>query len=324
METTNLVIRAAATTPELAFADDLDRARAYASASKSANTRRAYRSDWADFSAWCTERGLHALPAEPATVAVYLSARAEVLVVATLRRRLSSIAVAHKAAGYASPVDQHPVPEVMAGIARTKGAASNGKRPVFVEDLRAMLAVLGEGLRAARDKAVLLLGFATGCRRSEIVALDVADLAFSAQGVTVLLRRSKTDQEGHGRRVAVPFGRVPDTCPVRAVRAWLGAAAVAEGPVFRAVDRTGRVSVARLTAQVVRLIVLRVARTAGLDVANLGAHSLRSGLVTSAVIGGASELAIMRQTGHASVAMVRRYTRDANLFRGNVVNTLGL
>jgi site-specific recombinase XerD len=310
---------------DLALAEDLHRARDYVAASKAENTRRAYKSDWADFSAWCSGRGLVSMPAEPTTVALYLSANADVVKVSTLRRRLSSIAVAHRAVGHDSPTSKEPVTSVLAGIARTKGVAACGKAPVLVDDLRAMVGVL-ETTKAIglRDRALLLLGFATGCRRSELVALNVDDVAFSAQGLTLTLRRSKTDQEGVGRKIGVPFGRSEATCPVRALKVWIERAGLIEGALFRAVNKAGVVSKARLTAQVVRLIVLRTAKAAGIDASNLGAHSLRSGLVTSAVIGGASEIAIMRQTGHASVAMVRRYTRDADLFRGNVVNAVGL
>lgn len=313
-----------ATRREITMAADAARAREYVSASKAENTRRAYRSDWNDFAAWCAARGVVALPAEPAVVGVYLAARAEKLTVATLRRRLASIAVAHRAASLPSPTTKEPVVSVMAGIARKKGTAARGMLPVLVEDLRWMLDALPQNLRGLRDRAVLLLGFATGCRRSEIVALDVHDTAFASKGMTVLLRRSKTDQLGEGRRVGVPCGRHRETCPVAAVRAWLEAAQLSEGPLFRGVDRAGRVSHKRLSAQVVRLVVKKYAEAAGLDPTNLGAHSLRSGLVTSAVIAGASELSIQRQTGHASVAMVRRYTRDADLFRGNAVSAIGL
>lgn len=313
-----------AATTALTLAEDLDRAREFVSASKAANTRRAYASDWADFSNWCAQRGGVAMPADPTTVALYLASRANTLSVATLRRRLSAIAVAHRTADYDSPTDREPVTSTMAGIARTKGTRSNGKSPVLIEDLRRMLDVLPSNLRGARDRALLLLGFAMGARRSELVGLDVADIAFASHGMTILIRRSKTDQFGEGRRVGVPFGRSEVTCPVRALRAWLDASVITDGPIFRGVARSGRVSNRRLTDQVVRLVVRRSAKAAGIDATNLGAHSLRSGLVTSAVIGGASELSIMRQTGHASVAMVRRYTRDADLFRGNVVLAVGL
>lgn len=312
------------TSDEAALEADVGRAREYASASRAENTKRAYRSDWADFNAWCNDRGLVALPASPVVVGTYLAARAETLSVSTLRRRLISIAVAHRTAGHDSPTDQEPVPAVIAGIARTKGVRVEGKTPVLLDDLRRMLAILEPGRRGIRDRALLLLGFATGSRRAELVALDVEDITMSTPGLTVFIRRSKTDQLGEGRKIGVPFGRSEETCPVLALAAWLEAAGLTTGPIFRAVDRAGRVGPKPLSAQMVRLVVLRTAKAAGIDPKNLGAHSLRSGLVTSAVIGGASELAIMRQTGHASVAMVRRYTRDADLFRGNVVHILGL
>jgi integrase len=179
-------------------------------------------------------------------------------------------------------------------------------------------------LIGARDRALILLGFAGACRRSELVALDVTDLAFSRDGLTVTLRRSKADQEAQGRKIGIPYGSNPETCPVRTLQAWLEAAAVTSGPVFRSLTRHGHLQVDRLAPVDVARIVKKLAERAGLDPAKYAGHSLRAGHATSAAIAGASERSIMNQTGHRSVQMVRRYIRDGNLFRENSAGKLGL
>jgi len=179
-------------------------------------------------------------------------------------------------------------------------------------------------LIGVRDRALLLVGFAGAFRRSELVSLDVADVAFGADGLIVQLRRSKTDQEGEGRKVGLPFGSNPLTCPVRAVRAWLDVAVIVRGPIFRPVDRHGNVAGTQLTDQSVALVVKRCAKAAGLDPRRYAGHSLRSGLATAAAMADVSERAIMAQTGHKSLPMVRRYIRDGSLFRRNAAAAVGL
>ncbi len=187
----------------------------------------------------------------------------------------------------------------------------------MVSELKAMLQALPEGLLGVRDRALLLVGFAGAFRRSELVSLDVADLSFTSDGLEVTLKRSKTDQEGQGRRIGIPFGSSPHTCPVRSLRAWLDGAGIADGPVFRDVSRRGRVGAVRLSDKAVARLVKRAARAAGLDPARFSGHSLRAGLATSAAKAGKTERAIMAQTGHKSEKMVRRYIRDASLFAEN-------
>jgi integrase len=186
-----------------------------------------------------------------------------------------------------------------------------------------MVAATPESLLGARDRALLLLGFAGAFRRSELVALAVVDLDFTRDGLVVTLRRSKTHQEGEGRKLGVPFGSRPESCPVRAVQDWLQAAGISAGLVLRSINRHGHLGTA-LTAHSVALVVKRYAAAAGLEAARYAGHSLRSGLATSAAVGGASERAIMAQTGYRSAAMVRRYIRDADLFRGNAAGLAGL
>jgi integrase len=187
-----------------------------------------------------------------------------------------------------------------------------------------MVGGLGTDSAGCRDRALLLLGFAGALRRSELVGLDVADITEGTDGLTVLLRRSKTDQEGAGRTVGVPYGSNPVTCPVRAWRAWLEVSGIEEGPVFRSVDRHGRIGVTRLTAQAVALVLKRHAAGAGLDPGDVAGHSLRAGLATSAAEAGVPERVIAATTGHRGTAMLRRYIREGSLFRENAASAVGL
>jgi integrase len=216
------------------------------------------------------------------------------------------------------------VPRVWAGIRRDLGAAPDARAPLLTADMRRLMEVLPEGLLGQRDRALLLVGFAGGFRRSELVSLNVADARFSREGLTLTLRRSKTDQEGQGRLVAIPHGARPATCPVRALQDWLAAANLTGGPLFRAVNRHGGVGAGRLSDKAVARVVKRTAARAGLDPARYSGHSLRAGLATSAAQGGADERTIMQQTGHASLLMVRRYIREGTLFRDNAAAYLGL
>ncbi len=308
----------------LPLADVAERAHDYAHQAKAPNTWRAYRSDWRDFAAWCSDHGLPSLPAEPQTVALYLSALAPTHKTSTLRRRLSAVAQAHKAAGHPSPTKAPEVALPWQGIRRTHGTAELGKAPILTADLRALVAALPDSPLGARDRALLLVGFAGAFRRSELVALDVADVEFTRLGLVVTIRRSKTDQEGQGRQLGIPHGADPATCPVRALRAWLDTAAIVEGPIFRPLTRHGAILPGRLSDKAVALVVKRAALAAGLDPRRYAGHSLRSGLATSAAAAGASERAIMNQTGHKSLTVARRYIRAGSLFRENAAAALGL
>jgi integrase len=180
------------------------------------------------------------------------------------------------------------------------------------------------GIIGARDRALILLGFAGAFRRSELVGFDAEDCAFGKDGLTVTLRKSKTDQTGAGRKIGIPYGSNPDTCPVRTIQSWLELAAIITGPLFRSINRHGQVQRGRLSGIDVARVVKKLVKRAGLDAAKFAGHSLRSGHATSAAIAGASERSIMAQTGHRSVQMVRRYIRDGNLFRENSAGNLGL
>lgn len=309
----------------VALAPDVEAARAFAAESRAPRTREAYRQQWQTFAAWCAERGVDALPAAPVTLAAYLADRAEVAgwKVASIGLALTAIGQAHKAAGHAPPSAHPHVAATWAGIRRSLGTAQRRAAPVVVDVLRELVEALPATPGGARDRALLVLGFAGAFRRSELVALDVADLAFSADGLVVTVRRSKTDQEGAGADVGIPYGGNPATCPVRAVRAWLDVAGIGEGRVFRAVDRHGNVGAPLEGAEVAR-IVKRAAKRAGLDASRFSGHSLRAGLATTAAKHGKADREIMRQGRWKSRTMVDRYVREASLFRDNAAAGIGL
>lgn len=294
-----------------------DSVQAYALAEKADATRRAYRSDFEMFGAWCrARRNVEPLGTSPDTVAAYLAAQASVGVrPSTLARRLAAISYAHSLAGLPSPAGHTAVRAVMRGIQRTAGAAPAQKAPATAERIGAMLeAIPANTLQGKRDRALLLLGFAGAFRRSELVALAVEDLTFEPDGVRVLIRRSKADQEGRGQEIAIPRGT--KLRPVAALQAWLAAAAIATGPVFRSVNRHGTVGSA-LTPQVVALVVKRHAEAVGLDPDTFAGHSLRAGFLTSAADAGADVLRMMEVSRHRRVETVQGYVRRASLFKGH-------
>jgi integrase len=307
-----------------ALAALVDQAEAFLRQARAANTRRAYAADWKHFERWCGERQVVACPAQPETVALYLTDLAATHKVATLTRRLSAIADAHRATGVSSPGEEAGVRRLMAGIRRSLGTAAKAKRPVLVPDLQALLAALPDNLLGLRDRALLLVGFSGAFRRSELVALNAEDIQETAEGLILTLRRSKTDPEAEGRKVAIPRGREAATCPVQALAGWRTAAGIAQGPLFPRVNRHGQILPRRLSGAAVALVVKRRAAAAGYDPQEFAGHSLRAGLATAAAIAGKSERAIMNQTGHKSVNTLRRYIRDGNLFRNNAAEGLGL
>jgi integrase len=216
------------------------------------------------------------------------------------------------------------VRNTLKGIRRTLGTRTVQKAPTLTDDIRTMVDAVDDGTIGARDRALILLGFAGAFRRSELVGLDIADCVFGKDGLTVTLRRSKTDQDGAGRKIGIPYGANPETCPVRTIQAWIEQAGLSGGALFRSINRHGQVQAGRLSGIDVARIVKKLAQRAGLDATAYAGHSLRAGHATSAAIAGASERSIMKQTGHRSVQMVRRYIRDGSLFRENSAGKLGL
>ena len=317
-------------------------ARDYIQDAKAKNTIRAYTSDWKDFTDWCKIQRRESLPASSETVALYITHLARGLKTSTIQRRISSISQAHAAAGYDdSPTKTAIVRATWQGIRRSKGVAAQGKAPVLIPDLRAMVEHLSkeakkkvmepgeekdlqDRLIACRDRALLLLGFAGAMRRSELVGLDVADVVETADGLVVTIRRSKTDQEGQGRKIGIPYGSKLATCPVRSLRAWRARAKIIEGPLFRQVNRHGKVLEGRLGDRTVALVVKRAVAATGVDAASYAGHSLRAGLATAAAMAGVSERVIQGQTGHKSLPILRRYIREGSLFRENAAAEVGL
>lgn len=293
--------------------------------SRSERTWKAYESDLRAWRAWCVEHQVQPLPATSEALVWWLQSQAaQGYAVATIARRLVTIRQAHVRAGHPSPTDAEAVRTVWAGVRRRLGTAQRQVAPITVETLRRLVSTCGADLAGHRDRALLVVGFAGGFRRAEVAAVTVDDVETHDDGLVVIVRRSKTDQEGAGRRVGLPYGSNPDTCPVRTLSAWLDAAGIDAGPVFRPVTMHGRMGERALSGRAVAEVVKRRALAAGLDASRYSGHSLRAGLVTSAAMAGASELAIARQTGHRSMAVLRRYVREADLFRANAAAAVGL
>lgn len=286
----------------------------YFAARHADSTLRAYRTDWAAFSAWCDTRGLRALPASAETVAAFLAAEADSgRKTSSIRRRVAAIRLAHRLSGQESPTTAELVRGTLRGIARTHGSAPNQKAPALAEQIQSMVDTLDctrpQGLR---DRALLTLGFAGAFRRSELVALTVADLEETAGGLRVQVRRSKTDSEGQGQ--IVPVIRGEHYCPVRAVRAWLGAAGIREGWVFRRLYRGDRIGEQALSAHSVAAVVKRCALAVGLDPDQYAGHSLRAGFITSAALAKADLFKLMEVSRHKDPKTVMIYIRRGDAF----------
>jgi site-specific recombinase XerD len=297
------------------------------------NTRRAYESDWASWEAFCRAHNFVPLPADPERVTLYLThltdffgAKGKKLRPRTAERHLAAIATTHCALGLTFDRHHPALAKTLNGIRRTFGVGQKGARALRTEDIIAICETYGRDIRSLRNKAIILLGFAGGFRRSEIVGLNVEDLKFKDGTLRVTLRRSKTDQEGKGRTVVIMPGRNPKTCPVGAVRAWLRAADLehdGNDPAFRPVNRHSGVELNRLSDRAVDLIVKGACRTAHLK-ESYSAHSLRAGHVTESLARGAGRASVKRQTGHASDAMLDRYDREVDPAADNSSAALGL
>jgi site-specific recombinase XerD len=294
----------------LSIQPDISAVSRYVKAAVADNTRIAYQQDLCDFLKWGGQ-----VPCEPETLAMYIAARAETHSAHTITRRVVGIGRAHSSQGFVDPTKSGLVRTVLRGVRRVKGLAQRQVSPLLKADVLAMMAH-HHGTKGTRDRALILLGFAAALRRSELAALAFADIEFVREGLVIHLRRSKTDQSGEGRKIGVPWGRT-SACPVKAVERWLEVSKITSGPVFRAINRGGGVGQLQLSAQSVALILKDYAKAVGLNSANISGHSLRSGLVTSAIQAGVAVHKIQQQTGHRSVEMLARYIRDAGLFDSN-------
>jgi site-specific recombinase XerD len=305
----------------------IQKAKTFVTAAKAPATLKAYRNDWRRFESWCREHQLQSLPLTPETVSLYIADCASTLASGTITRRLTSITKAHQAAGYTdSPATTRHfvVGETLKGIRRTIGTAQHGKDALLSADIHRIVAARRQDLLELRDSALVLVGFAGGFRRSELAGIYIDDLKFSTDGVVVTVRRSKTDQEGAGRDVGLPFGACQETCPVHALRRWLDSARITDGPIFRSVGRYGHVSRRGLHRDSIGKLLKRAAGRTGMKVEAIGGHSLRAGCVTQAAMNGVRETQIMRQTGHRTTTALRRYIRSGDIFRENAAAGLGI
>ena len=289
-------------------------AKSYIENSTSSATRRAYRSDFRIFSAWCLEHNVTDIPASPEAVALFLSEQAsQGISPSTLTRRTAAIKYAHEAKGHQSPTSSKLVTTTMKGIRRSSETKKQ-KLPATADRLSLMISYCQPNLAGKRDKAILLLGFAGAFRRSELAALRISDLEVTADGLRVTIRKSKTDQEGHGQTIAIPMGA--KLMVVKALNDWLEAANINDGHLFCPITKgdTLRASLA-LTDRSIATIVKKYASLAGLDEADFSGHSLRSGFLTSAAEAGATVFKMAEVSRHKSIETLRGYVRSAELFK---------
>lgn len=299
---------------------------AYARAAKSESTKRAYLADVKRFMSWCEDKGLESLPAQPETVVRFIVDMADDLKITTLSRYLSSINVVHRSHGYPRParMGEPPLVDVWQGIVRTKGRTKDKKHPLLIEDIRLIIDSLPDGIKGVRDKALILWGFATASRRSELFQALAGHVTYSAEGAKFFIPRSKRDQEGIGFTKGVLFGENPKTCPVRALKNWTGSAGIESGHLFRAIDRHGNIKAAGINGRSINRIIKESCTLAGLNADLYGAHSLRSGFCTQAARVGIPELQIMRHTGHKSASAVRDYIIQGEVFSESPTGSIGL
>ena len=300
----------------------IDRARDYAEAAHAPATRRAYRVSWHNFTSYCLAHGFDALPASPQTVALWVTSLAERAKIATIRLSLAAISQKHREMGLESPTTLDMVHRIVRGVARTNGCAQTRKSAVTLDHLRAMLLeVRGDGLKAKRDRAVVLLCFAAALRRSELAALRAEDLRFEKRGLIVTIRRSKTDQEAKGAEIAVPYVPSRSLCAVLAVKAWLEASAIAAGPLFRSFSLQRQMLETPIDGRDVANLVKKLTSKARLD-GDFSGHSLRAGFATSAAAAKASLDAIARTTRHKSFSVLMGYVRPAQAFDDIALTTI--
>ena len=295
--------------------------------SKASNTIRAYRSDFKDFGAFCLRNGFKSLPTEPKIVSLYLTHLSiKDAKISTLKRRLVSIGMIHKLKGHYLDTKHPIIIENLMGIRRKKGNYQRGKKPILINQLKAIINVIDkekvEEIKKARDKTIILIGFAGGFRRAELVGINYEDLEFVPEGVKIIIKRSKTDQFGEGMIKGLPYFSNKTYCPVLHLKKWLELSNIKSGAVFRKFNKGFSLNDNRLTDQTVALLLKSYLFAAGIENKNYSGHSLRSGFATASAESGADERSIMAMTGHKSTEMVRRYIKEANLFKNNALNKL--
>ena len=296
--------------------------------SKADNTLRAYKSDFKDFEAFCAKHGFNSIPSEPKVVSLYLTHLSRNSKLSTLRRRLVSIGVVHKLKGHYLDTKHPVIIENLMGIKRKKGSMQIGKKPILINHLKQIINVIDEEkiekIKKLRNRTLVLIGFGGGFRRSELISIDCENLDFVEEGVKITLRRSKTDPFGEGLVKGIPHFANEKYCPVTSLKNWLNLSKIKTGPIFRRFSKGSILTNHRLTDQSVVLIIKNSLKLGGLESENFAGHSLRSGFATVAAESGADERSIMAMTGHKTTQMVRRYIREANIFKNNALSKIKL
>ena len=294
--------------------------------SKANNTLRAYKSDFRDFGAFCAKHGFNSMPTEPKVVSLYLTHLSAKTKISTLRRRLVSIGVVHKIKGHYLDTKHPVIIENLMGIKRKKGSMQTGKKPILINHLKQIINVIDEQkiekIKKLRNKSLILIGFGGGFRRSELISINYEDLDFVQEGVKITVRRSKTDQFGEGMTKGLPYFTNYKYCPVTNLKNWLTLSKITSGPIFRRFVKGSTLTKNRLTDQSVVLIIKNCLKLAGIENQNFSGHSLRSGFATVAAESGADERSIMAMTGHKTSQMVRRYIKEANIFKNNALSKI--
>ena len=296
--------------------------------SKANNTLRAYKSDFKHFEAFCSSHALSSLPTEPKIVSLYLTHLSKNSKVSTLRRRLVSISMVHKLKGHYLDLKHPIIVENLMGIRRVKGSIQEGKKPILINDLKLIINTINEQkikeIKKLRDSAIILIGFGGGFRRTELISINYEDLEFVAEGLKITIRKSKTDQFGEGMIKGLPYFSNEIYCPVKNLQKWLETSKIKSGPIFRRFSKGLSLLDKRLTDQTVVLLMKKYLNLAGVENKNYAGHSLRSGFATVAAESGADERSIMAMTGHKTTQMVRRYIKEANLFKNNALSKINI
>ena len=296
--------------------------------SKANNTLRAYKSDFKHFGAFCAKHGFNSMPTEPKVVSLYLTHLSNNAKISTLRRRLVSIGVVHKLKGHYLDTKHPVIIENLMGIKRKKGSIQKGKNPILINHLKQIVNVIDdqkiEKLKKLRNRTLILIGFSGGFRRTELISINHEDLDFVDEGVKITLKRSKTDQYGEGLVKGLPYFSNEKYCPVTSLKNWINLSKIKTGAIFRRFAKGSILTNHRLTDQSVALVIKDCLKIAGIENENFSGHSLRSGFATVAAESGADERSIMAMTGHKTTQMVRRYIKEANIFRNNALNKIKL
>jgi len=294
--------------------------------SKSKNTLRAYKSDFRDFGSFCAKYGLESLPTEPKVVSIYLTHLSKNSKMSTLKRRLVSISMVHRLKGHYLDTKHPVIIENLMGIKRAKGSLQKGKKPILINHLKSIINIIDQQeiseIKKSRDKAIILVGFAGGFRRTELISIDHEDLEYVSEGLKITIKRSKTDQFGEGMVKGLPYFSNDIYCPVINLKKWLELSKIKSGAIFRRFAKGSILTNNRLTDQSVVLIIKNYLNLAGIENNNYSGHSLRSGFATVAAESGADERSIMAMTGHKTTQMVRRYIREANIFKNNALSKI--